>query len=149
MKHWTKEVSIHAPINKIWKLFDGSLEDMRRVMPNMITNEPLTETDEKVGSIYRQVFQEGKRIHEYDVTTMEYANKKDYKKLTTAFLHGKMFRIITSYELREISDDETNFRYITANEPLKWYIKPLLIFTGDGVVEKFVEHVKYIAEEEV
>jgi len=149
MKHWTKEVSIHAPIDKIWKLFDGSLEDIRRIMPNIITHEPLTETKDEVGRVYRQVYQEGKRMHEYDVTTMEYANQTDYKKMTTAFLHGKMFRIITSYELIKVAEKETIFRYITANEPLKWYIKPLLIFTGDGVVEKFVEHVKYIAEEEV
>src|SRR5690625_150010 len=82
MKHWTKEVSIHAPIDKIWKLFDGSLEDIRRIMPNIITHEPLTETKDEVGRVYRQVYQEGKRMHEYDVTTMEYANQTDYKKMT-------------------------------------------------------------------
>lgn len=31
MNIWTKEIEINAPINHVWKYFDGTLEDMQRL----------------------------------------------------------------------------------------------------------------------
>jgi len=52
MKQWTSEVEINAPIEKVWKLFDGSLENMQKIMPKVVGNKPVTITDDMVGSIY-------------------------------------------------------------------------------------------------
>jgi uncharacterized membrane protein len=54
LKEWTKEIEIDAPIEKIWALFDGSLENMQKIMPQVISNIPVKVTEEGVGSIYRQ-----------------------------------------------------------------------------------------------
>jgi uncharacterized membrane protein len=74
MKQWTKEIEVNAPIESVWKLFN-SLEDMQKIMLQVIDNKSIKVTDEKVGSVYRQKYKEGKRIEEYDVETLEYVDK--------------------------------------------------------------------------
>ena len=77
MKQWTKEIEINAPIEKVWNLLNGSLEQMQKIMPQVIGNSPVKLTEEFVGSIYRQQYKEGKRIEEYDVETLDYLNDHD------------------------------------------------------------------------
>jgi hypothetical protein len=80
MKQWTKEIEINAPIEKVWNLLNGSLEQMQKIMPQVIGNSPVKLTEEFVGSIYRQQYKEGKRIEEYDVETLDYLNDPDQKR---------------------------------------------------------------------
>lgn len=81
MKTWTKTTNINAPIENVWKLLDGSLADMQKIMPQVIENKPVKVTEEGVGSIYRQKYKEGKRIETYDVETLEYSNTPDKKNI--------------------------------------------------------------------
>ena len=37
MKQWTKDIEINAPIDTVWGLLDGSLEDMQKIMPQVET----------------------------------------------------------------------------------------------------------------
>jgi ligand-binding SRPBCC domain-containing protein len=71
MKKWTRSIKIQAPIEQVWKLFNVSLEDMQKIMPQVIENEPITITEEGTGSVYRQKFKEGKRVQEYEVNTLD------------------------------------------------------------------------------
>ena len=128
MKSWTREIEINAPIDQVWKLLDGSLEDMQKIMPQVVENTPVKITDEKVGSIYRQKYKEGKRIEEYDVKTLEYENQPDLKRLKVGFTLANMFDITALYELKRVDDDKTSFSYTATNKALKWYIKPFLLF---------------------
>jgi len=54
VKKWTKEIEIDAPVNQVWGLLDGSLEDMQKIMPQVVDHKPVKVTDEGVGSIYRK-----------------------------------------------------------------------------------------------
>jgi hypothetical protein len=150
MKEWTKDIEIHAPIDQVWKLFNGALEDMQKIMPNVVGNELVKESEGGVGTVYRQKYQEGKKVQEYNVETLEYQNNDDYKKLKTRFNLANAFEITTTYELRKLDDGNTYFRYTTTNEPLKWLMKIIVkLGNGDKVVEQFVGRVKNIAEAEV
>ncbi|KAB2331444.1 SRPBCC family protein [Bacillus mesophilum] len=146
MKEWTKTIEIDAPIDYVWSFLDGSVENMQRIMPEVLENKPVKVTEEKVGSIYRQKYKEGKRIEEYDVETLEYLNTPDKKNLKVGFTLAKMFEITAKYELRKINDQKTEFTYTTRNEPLKAFLKLFLFFAGDRVVVKFCEKVKKEAE---
>jgi hypothetical protein len=146
MKSWTREIEINAPINQVWKLLDGSLEDMQKIMPQVVANTPVKITNEKVGSIYRQKYKEGKRIEEYEVKTLAYENHHDLKRLTVGFTLANMFDITALYELKRLDDDKTLFSYTVTNKALKWFIKPFLWFAGDKVVVQFLERVKKVAE---
>ncbi len=147
MKSWTRDIEINAPIDQVWKLLDGSLEDMQKNMPQVVENTPVKITDEKVGSIYRQKYKEGKRIEEYDVKTLAYENHHDLKRLKVGFTLANMFDITAFYELKRVDDDKTELSYTSTNKALKWYIKPFLLFGGDKVVLQFLERVKKVAEE--
>lgn len=146
MKTWTKTININAPIENVWKLLDGSLADMQKIMPQVIENKPIKITEEVVGSVYRQKYKEGKRIEEYDVETMEYTNTPDKKILKVGFTLANLFDITAYYELNKINETETSFTYSVANNPLKWFVKLFLLFASDKVVVEFLERVKKVAE---
>ncbi|MFZ3590147.1 SRPBCC family protein [Bacillus sp. DJP31] len=149
MKEWSKDIEIQAPIEQVWDLLNGSLENMQKIMPQVIANEPITVTENGVGSIYRQKYKEGKRVQEYDVETLEFLDTSGHKKLKVGFTLANMFEITADYELKEIEDGETWFRYTASNNPLKWFVKLFLVLASDKIVVKFVERVKKVAEEEV
>jgi hypothetical protein len=148
LKEWTKEIEIDAPIEKIWGLFDGSLENLQKIMPQVVGNTPVKVTEEGVGSIYRQQYKEGKRVEEYDVVTLEYLNNPDHKRMKVGFNLANYFEITAGYELTKINEHKTVFKYTTTNKPLKAIFKLFLWFASDKVVVKFVDKVKQVAEEE-
>ncbi|MCM3694150.1 SRPBCC family protein [Neobacillus niacini] len=148
MKEWTKEIEIDAPIEKIWALFDGSLENMQKIMPQVISNTPVKVTEEGVGTIYRQQYKEGKRVEEYDVETLVYLDTPDHKKMMVGFNLANYFEITAGYELTKINEHKSHFKYTTTNKPLKAIFKLFLWFASDKTVVKFVEKVKAAAEEE-
>ncbi|MCY1447660.1 hypothetical protein D9M71_642900 [compost metagenome] len=146
MKTWTKTININAPIENVWKLLDGSLADMQKIMPQVIENKPVKVTEEGVGSIYRQKYKEGKRIETYDVETLEYSNTPDKKILKVGFVLANLFEITAYYELNKINETETFFTYSVTNNALKWFVKLFLLFASDKVVVQFLERVKTVAE---
>jgi hypothetical protein len=148
MKKWTRSIEIQAPIEQVWKLFNGSLEDMQKVMPQVIENEPIIITEGGIGSVYRQKFKEGKRVQEYEVKTLDYLDTPDHKILKVGFSLANMFEITAAYELRKLDEQKTWFQYSTTNQPFKWYMKLLLslLFGNNKIVVKFVERVKRVAE---
>ena len=148
MKQWTKEIEINAPIEKVWNLLNGSLEQMQKIMPQVIGNSPVKLTEEVVGSIYRQQYKEGKRIEEYDVETLDYLNDLDQKKIKVGFTLANLFEITALYEMKKMNDQKTHFKYTTTNKPLKWFLKFFMMFATEKVVVEFVERVKRVAETE-
>ncbi|MFC0560190.1 SRPBCC family protein [Halalkalibacter alkalisediminis] len=146
MKKWTKEIEINAPIEQVWKLLDGSLDDMQKIMPQVVEHRPIKLMEEGVGSIFRQRYKEGKRIEEYDVETLVYLNTPDEKKLKVVFTLANMFEITALYELNKMNPNTTTFKYTVTNRPLKWFVKLFLIFATDKVVVDFLERVKDAAE---
>ena len=146
MKTWTKTININAPIENVWKLLDGSLADMQKIMPQVIENKPVKVTEEGVGSIYRQKYKEGKRIETYDVETLEYSNTPDKKILKVGFVLANLFEITAYYELNKINETETSFTYPVTNNALKWFVKLFLLFASDKVVVQFLDRVKTVAE---
>lgn len=146
MKTWTKTININAPIENVWKLLDGSLADMQKIMPQVLENKPVKVTEEGVGSIYRQKYKEGKRIETYDVETLEYSNTPDKKIMKAGFVLANLFEITAYYELNKINETETSFTYSVTNNALKWFVKLFLLFASDKVVVQFLERVKTVAE---
>lgn len=149
LKKWSEDIEIDAPIEQVWKLFDGSLEDMQKIMPSVVANEPVNVTNDGVGSVYRQKYQQGKRVEEYDVETLVYTNKPDYKEMKVGFTLANTFEITAYYNLKKLDENKTYFRYETTNQPLKWFMKLLIkLAVSNKVVTQFVSRVKKVSEEE-
>jgi len=148
LKQWTREIEINTPIEYVWSYLNGSIEQMQKIMPQVVENKPIKLTDEVVGSVYRQKYKEGKRIEEYDVHTLEYVNHPDDKKLKIGFTLANMFEITARYELRRVNDQKTVLTYTATNKALKWFVKLFMIFATEKVVVEFLETVKRVAESE-
>ncbi|OCA84173.1 hypothetical protein A8F94_15745 [Bacillus sp. FJAT-27225] len=147
MKSWTKSTEINAPIDHVWSFLNGSLENMQKIMPQVVENKPVKVTKEGVGTVYRQKYKEGNRVMEYDVTTLEHTDTQEYKRLKVGFKLANMFDITAAYELKSLAANRTEFTYTTTNKPLKWFVKLFLLFSSEKVVVEFVERVKKAAEE--
>ena len=148
MKTWTSDIEIKAPIEQVFKYFSGSLEEMQKIMPKVIDQQPIKVTEEYVGSVYRQKYKEGKRVEEYDVKTLEYLNEADHKQLKIGFNLSNIFEITAAYEFKNLDENKTYLKYTTSNRPLKWFVKIFLFFASDKVVVEFLERVKQVAETE-
>jgi len=148
MKQWTKKIEIDAPIDQVWKFFDGSIENMRKIMPQVVENKAITIVDGMVESVYLQKYKEGKRVMEYEVETLEYSNSPNEKKLKVGFTLANMFDITARYELVKLNDHRTLLTYTATNRPLKWFMKLFLLFSTDKVVVEFLQRVKTVAESE-
>ncbi|MGB8000154.1 MAG: SRPBCC family protein [Anaerobacillus sp.] len=146
-KQWEKSLIINAPIDDIWRFLDGGLEDLQEVMPNVVDHKVMKKTDSGIGSIHRQKYRVGNKLLEYDVHTLEYMNQKKHKKLTLAFELTDMCKINCSYELFEVSKKVTKLRYYGVNEPLRWYIAPIVLISGDTIVKEFILKMKQVAED--
>ncbi|WP_373894988.1 SRPBCC family protein [Virgibacillus natechei] len=146
MKTWSHDIEINAPIEQIWKLFTGSVEDMQKVLPGLIENELIIETEKGVGSVHRQKYQGDKGVQEYDVETLRYVDNPDHKQLKETFSLANTSEITTEYELKQIDENTTYFRYMSTNKPLKWVLKLVMKFISNNVVVQFVERVKRVAE---
>lgn len=149
MKRWTHETEIEAPIDQVWKLLNGPLEDIKKIMPNLIKIKTVKETDEVVGSIHRETYEDGKKIQEYDVETLIYQDDPEQKELKVGFTVSTMFEITTHYELEKLDSGKTSFKYTTTNKPLKWFLRLLMGLGSNKVVVQFVDRVKNVAENEV
>ena len=146
MKKWSREIEIDAPIEQVWALFDGSLEDMQKIMPQVTANESIEETDEIVGSIHLQKFKEGKQVMEYLVETLEYVNTPEEKKKEIGFTLADIFEVTRGYELIMLDDHKTLFKYTSTNRALKLYVRLFSLFASNKVSLSFVQRVKEVAE---
>ncbi|WP_311627020.1 hypothetical protein [Peribacillus simplex] len=48
MKKWTRDIEINAPIEHVWKFLDGSVENMQKIMPQVVEHKPVKITEEVV-----------------------------------------------------------------------------------------------------
>lgn len=144
MLTWHKEITIQAPIETIWNLFD--LDNIQRIMPNIVEHKPLEIKEGVVGSTYEQTYKEGKRTQTYIVTDIEYENTTHKKHNKIEFTLANLFKIQAGFTLIKIDDNSTRFIYTGQNEGVN-FIGRILSKMGskkqnEKVVNDFVELVR-------
>ncbi|QFF97973.1 SRPBCC family protein [Psychrobacillus glaciei] len=144
MLTWHKEIIIPTAIDRVWNLFE--LDQIQRIMPNVVKHKPLEIKEEVIGSTYEQTYREGKRTETYIVTDIEYENTKQKKHKKVEFALAKAFKIQTAFTLIKLDDKSTKFIYTGQNEGLnlmgKTFIKLGSKKRNDKVVDAFVELVR-------
>ena len=144
MLTWHKEITIPVPIETIWNLFD--LDNIQRVMPNIVEHKPLEIKEGVVGSTYEQTYKEGKRTQTYIVTDIEYENTTHKKHNKIEFTLENLFKIQAGFTLIKIDYNSTRFIYTGQNEGVN-FIGRILSKMGskkqnEKVVNDFVELVR-------
>ncbi|MDQ0063779.1 SRPBCC family protein [Paenibacillus harenae] len=141
---WSKEIQIPANIETVWRLFD--LDQIQRIMPNVIEHKPIDLKEGVVGSTYLQTYQEGKRRETYTVTEIEYEDTDRLKHKKMAFVLAKAFNIQAGYTLKKEGENLTTFIYSGQNEGINFLGRSLLKLGGsknnNKVVDDFVDLVR-------
>ncbi|EUJ42488.1 SRPBCC family protein [Listeria riparia] len=141
---WNEEMVIEANIEVIWNLFQ--LENIQRIMPQIIENEVIEMKEGIVGSRYRQKYQEGKRVETYIVEDLAHEDAPERKHNTSGFVLAKAFKIETSFTLEKIDERSTRFIYSGFNQGINFLGKALMKLGGsknnDKVVADFMKRVE-------
>ncbi|MGR3763222.1 SRPBCC family protein [Rossellomorea sp. NS-SX7] len=144
MIKWHEERVIPVNIEVIWGLFE--LENIQRIMPNVIENKVLERKEGVVGSKYQQKYKEGKRIETYIVEDLEFENSPERKHNKIGFTLAKAFEVEASFTLVKLNEEETNFIYTGQNKGLNFLGKVLLKLGGEKnnnkVVTDFMDRVE-------
>ncbi|EUJ23633.1 hypothetical protein PGRAN_08243 [Listeria grandensis FSL F6-0971] len=144
MQTWNEEMVIEANIEVIWNLFQ--LENMPRIMPQIIENEVIEKKEGVVGSKYRQKYQEGKRVETYIVEDLAHEDTPNRKHNTSGFVLAKAFKIETSFTLEKIDENSTRFFYSGSNQGVNFLGKALMKLgsskNNDKVVVDFMKRVE-------
>ncbi|MBC6314392.1 SRPBCC family protein [Listeria grandensis] len=144
MQTWNEEMVIEANIEVIWNLFQ--LENMPRIMPQIIENEVIEKKEGVVGSKYRQKYQEGKRVETYIVEDLAHEDTPNRKHNTSGFVLAKAFKIETSFTLEKIDENSTRFFYSGSNQGVNFLGKALMKLgstkNNDKVVIDFMKRVE-------
>lgn len=144
MISWNEEILIPVNIDLIWTLFD--IENMQRIMPQVVETKVLEKKEAIIGSTYEQTYQEGKRVQKYIVTDLEHEDTPERKHNKSGFTLAKMFEVEVSYTLIKVNEDETKFLYSGQNKPLNLIARGMVKMMGNKknnqVVADFIELVK-------
>jgi hypothetical protein len=146
MIKWHEERVIPVNIEVIWNLFE--LENIQRIMPNVIENKVLERKEGVVGSKYQQKYKEGKRVETYIVEDLEFENKPERKHNKIGFTLAKAFEIEASFTLVKLNEEETNFIYSGHNTGLNFLGKVLLKLGGEKNNNKVVTDFMDLVESE-
>ena len=99
----TMTTRIDAPAEIVF-LWIHENERLKQWIPNLIEDEPLLDTPEKVGSRFRQVFLEnGKQMEMTGEITAYVENER-----LRAMMSGDMFDLDVDYSLKALSDTQTD-----------------------------------------
>lgn len=98
----SKTTVIDAPVATVFLWLEDN-DRLKKWVPNIIEDEPLIETPEKVGSKFRQVFLENGREMEMIGEITEFSENERLR----VYITGKMFDLDVDYILKPFSDTQT------------------------------------------
>lgn len=93
---------INAPAEVVFLWLEDD-ERLKQWIPNLLEDEPIIETPEKVGSTFRQVFVENGKEMEMTGEITAYSENERMR----VFMTGKMFDLDVDYILKSPSENQT------------------------------------------
>jgi len=98
----SKTTIIDAPASIVFLWLEDN-ERLKKWIPNLVEDEAITETPEKVGDTFRQVFLEGGKEMEMTGEITAYTENERMR----VFMTGKMFDLDVDYILKSLSEAQT------------------------------------------
>lgn len=146
MKKWKKEISINVPIEFAWSYLYGDVEKKKKIFPKVVEEDYIKQTEQVVGSLIRQTYQNGSLTEQYDITIQKYKDEQNYKMIQEHFLLNDRFRMTIDYELQKEDDVTTKFIYTSVNKPKNPLFSIFQLFGSDEVIVRFMNRTKETME---
>ncbi|ALC85743.1 hypothetical protein AM499_07860 [Bacillus sp. FJAT-22090] len=146
MKKWKKEILINAPIEYVWQFFYGNLHKKKMIFPKVIDENIIKQTDQVVGSVITQTYQNGSLNEQYELTIKKYKDEQNYKSYQESFILNDRFRMTIEYELENQNEITTKFIYTSINKPKNILLSIFQLFGNSDVVDRFMSRTKETIE---
>ncbi|MRX26782.1 SRPBCC family protein [Kangiella sp. HZ709] len=96
------KTAIDAPADIVFLWLEDN-DRLKQWVPNLVSDETIVETPEKIGTKFQQVFLENGRNMEMIGEITEYAENK----LMRVIMHGDKFELDVSYQLNSLAEAQT------------------------------------------
>ena len=146
MKKWKKEIILNVPIEFAWPYFYGDISKKKEIFPKVVDEEITMQTEQIIGTIINQSYQNGSVTEQYEITIKKYTNDSNYKAFQESFLLNNRFKMTTEYELESQSDKMTKFIYTSINKPKNPLLSIFQLFGNDEVIMNFLKRAKAAIE---
>ncbi|MFJ7972534.1 SRPBCC family protein [Psychrobacillus sp. NPDC096389] len=146
MKKWKKEININVPIEFAWTYFYGDIEKKKKIFPKVVGEEYIKQTESVIGSVIRQMYQNGSLTEQYEITIEKYKDEPNDKMIQEHFLLNDRFRMTIDYELQKEDDTTTKFIYTSINKPKNPLFSVFQLFGSDEVIVNFMNRTKETIE---
>lgn len=146
MKKWKKEILLNVPIEFAWAYFYGDISKKKRIFPKVVDEEFIKQTEQIIGTIINQSYENGSLTEQYEITIKKYTNESNYKAIQESFLLNNRFKMTTEYELERQSDRMTKFIYTSINKPKNPLLSIFQLFGSDEVIVNFLDRAKATIE---
>ena len=144
--HIQRTIEIRTRPEALWKLLTDA-EQVKRWIPELVSDEPVTPGPDRVGSVSRLKVREGSRIVDYTSEITVYEPTTHFEiELKAGSLGAKPMRV--SYEIK---DDPTLLRYTARWRPSGIMLRlmhPLIAVMARRNTRVTLQRIKAIAEEE-
>lgn len=108
----TTKTQINAPASTVFLWLDDN-DRLKQWVPNLTVDEVIVDTPEKIGTRFRQVFQENGRKMEMMGEITAYVENKHMR----VYMSGKMFNLDVEYILTAVSEAQTD---VTQNTQIQF-----------------------------
>ncbi|GGA26745.1 SRPBCC family protein [Psychrobacillus lasiicapitis] len=142
MKKWKKEVELNVPIEFAWSFFYGDVEKKKMIFPKVVEEAILESTEQVVGSVIHQTYQNGSLTEQYEITIQKFVDELDNKMIQESFVLNDRFRMTIDYELQRVDNKTTKFIYTSLNKPKNPLLSLFQLFGSDEVIVNFMNRTK-------
>lgn len=146
MKKWKKEININVPIELAWSYIYGDVEKKKKIFPKVVGEEYIKQTEQAVGSVIRQTYQNGSITEQYEITIQKFEDEQNYKMIQEYFLLNDRFQMTIDYELQKEDNTTTKFIYTSINKPKNPLFSVFQLFGSDEVIVNFMNRTKETME---
>lgn len=150
MKQFTSATTVDRNINCVYNFLDDSADMYVLVDEHIISHEAVLRTENRVGSVYKQVKKEGSKNITIEMTTVEYEETAYSFHIHNTYTLDKLFEYNIHYIVSLISDTKTELTYIISCQPLTFMAKLIMLLPGLITQKEFdlqISKIKSIIEE--
>lgn len=138
------EIIVNRNINKCFSLFNFEESNMKLLDPTIIFHTPIKETNQKIGSIYKEARDDNGNLFEIELEIIGYKDEECEKFIEVEFEIEKQLNVKYSYKLEKVEDFKTKIIYTITTTEKSMLTKILLKFSKRNKNDEITKHLIYI-----
>ncbi len=139
-------ICVGEDIENVWKLFNFSERNMKKINPDVISKEDEKLKSTVVGSTFHQRYEVDGCEYRNDVKITHYQNRGKKKIIGLEYYYAKKYYVNQIITLEKMGDRETKITCVIEREPVNLIQHLLFYIKKPQTVESYLKHIKNTVE---